>query len=310
MAEKIALVGTGVIGRSWGIVFARAGYDVAFFDAADGVVAHALGEVDKSLADLERAEMIDCAAALRARMHPASSLEEALDGVIYVQESVKEEVSIKHAVFSAMVAVAPDDAVLASSCSAIPPSKFLEVPTPQRCLIAHPINPPHLVPCVELVPSPWTEDAAMDRADEILSGAGQSSIRLTREVEGFVVNRLQAAVMTEAVSLFARGIVSAEDIDKSMRDGLGLRWSFMGPLETMDLNADAGFASYVEMYGKAITDMGQDLRVAEPWDEDVIKRIDSERRKLVPAENHAERRAWRDRRLIALARHKDSEDVG
>ena len=304
MTLKVALVGTGVIGRSWGIVFARAGHEVAFYDGAEGVVDHALGEVDKSLADMEAAGMIASAGELRGRMGKAASLADALDGVAYVQESVKEDVGVKHAVFSAMAEAAPADAILASSCSAIPPSKFLDVPTRERCLIAHPINPPHLVPCVELVPSPWTAEDAVGRADAFLSESGQATIRLRKEVEGFVVNRLQAAVMMEAVSLFARGIASADDIDKSMRDGLGLRWSFMGPLETMDLNADAGFASYVGMYGDAICSMGKDLRVAEPWDGKAIEGIEAERRDLVPGEDHAERRAWRDRRLMALARHK------
>lgn len=307
--SRIAIVGTGLIGRGWAIVFARAGHEAALFDATDGAVDRALAAIEVSLRDLEAAGLIRSAAAVCARLTPSRTLAEALQGADYVQESVPEDRAIKQAVFRQMDEAASPEAVLGSSCSAIPGSAFLEtVSGRHRCLIAHPANPPYLMPVVELVPTPWTALAVVGRCRQLMESVGQVPVLLNREIEGFVMNRLQAGVVNEAMQLVASGVMSPEDVDKTMRYSLGLRWSFMGPFETMDLNAPDGFKDYAARYHRSYESLGTDLRVAEPWDGRTIDRVEAARRSAVPQDLLGERQAWRDRRLMALLAHIGTSD--
>lgn len=303
-AGKAAVIGTGLIGRAWAIVFARAGWETRLYDPGAGAAQAALARIAESLGDLEDAGLIRSAAEVMARMAPAESLAAALDGVEFAQESAPENVDIKRAVFRDMDGLAPLGAILASSCSAIPGSRFLDVAGRHRCLIAHPVSPPHLVPLVELVPSPWTDAETVERCQRLMAGLGQVPVIVRREVPGFVLNRLQAAVVNEAIQLVAAGVISPDDLDKTMRHGLGLRWSFMGPFETMDLNADGGFAEYAAKYGESYRMLGKDLKAAEPWPDEAVEQIAAACRKLVPADAVKARQAWRDRRLMALIKHQ------
>jgi 3-hydroxyacyl-CoA dehydrogenase len=167
-----------------------------------------------------------------------AALDEALAGVAWVQENLPETLDVKREVFAALDRQAPPYAVLASSTSAIPASQFTEaLPGRARCLVAHPVNPPHLVPIVELCGAPWTSPAVIEQAKRVYAELGQVPIVVRREVDGFILNRLQGALLSEAMRLVGEGYVSAEDLDKTVCAGLGLRWSFMGPLATIELNA-------------------------------------------------------------------------
>lgn len=308
-ARRIGIIGCGLIGRGWAIVFARAGYEVLLHDAQGGAVERALATIDDNLQDLADLGLIGSAAAVRGRMRPCARLEEALANVAYVQESVPEDRALKARVFAEIDALAPPDALLGSSCSAIPGSEFLaDIPGRARCLIAHPANPPYLMPVVELAPTPFTSDATIERCSALMVEIGQVPVLLKKEIPGFVMNRLQAGVVNEAVQLVQAGVMSPEDIDKVMRHSLGLRWSFMGPFETMDLNAPDGFADYAARYGKSYETMGRALRVAEPWAAATVEAIEVERRRLVPKDQVAARQAWRDRRLMALLKHIADSD--
>jgi 3-hydroxyacyl-CoA dehydrogenase len=136
-----------------------------------------------------------------------------------------------------------------------------------------------------------------------MEDVGQVPVLLKKEVEGFVMNRMQAAVVNEAMHLVADGVMSPEDVDKTMRYSIGLRWSFMGPFETMDLNAPEGFKDYAHRYRRSYESMGAQLRVAAPWEQDAIDRIETMRRRVASKEKVADRQAWRDRRLMALLAH-------
>ena len=195
---------------------------------------------------------------------------------------------------------APPDAILASSASAIPGANSWTCPAALAALSRIPVSPPSLVPLVELVPTPWTSPEVVERARQLLKDVGQSPVTLHKEIPGFVLNRLQAAVISEAMHLVAEGVISPDDLDCTMRDGLGLRWSFMGPFETMDLNADDGIDGYLRRYAKSYETMCALLRVTDPWRKEAIDAVATERRALVPAEKLGERRAWRDRNLLRL----------
>jgi 3-hydroxyacyl-CoA dehydrogenase len=177
-----------------------------------------------------------------------------------------------------------------------------------RCLVAHPMNPPHLAPFVELCGAPFTARAAVATAADMMAGCGMAPITVNREIEGFVLNRLQHALLSEAFRLIANGYVSPDDLDKALKDGLALRWSFMGPIETIDLNAPGGVADYMARYGGTVRAAANPQASGPEWPADIGDRLGDARRKDIPADKLAEAQAWRDRRLMALLSHKRQAD--
>jgi 3-hydroxyacyl-CoA dehydrogenase len=175
-------------------------------------------------------------------------------------------------------------------------------------MVAHPMNPPHLAPIVELCGADFSSPAAIEAARAFMAGCGMEPITVNREIEGFVLNRLQFAVMNEAFRLIADGYVSASDLDKTIKDGLALRWSFMGPIETIDLNAPDGIADAMVRYGGAIRRVGEQQAAAKPWPDSIGASLDAERRAQMPRDKLNDASAWRDRRLMALAAHKRQQD--
>jgi len=179
-----------------------------------------------------------------------------------------------------------------------------------RCLVAHPVNPPHLVPVVELVGSPWTAPETIARAREIYAAVGQVPIVVRREIEGFVLNRLQGALLAEAFRLVGAGVVSPQDLDKTLHDGLGLRWSFMGPFATIELNAPGGIADYCARYAGFYRRLQADPATPAVYDADNIARILAEWGDSPSANELAARVRRRDRRLAALRAHKKAQPDG
>ena len=315
MADKVAVIGSGLIGRAWAISYSRAGHEVALYDAVAGAAAAALGFVDSVLADLHRNGLLGGHApeAVRKRITVAASLAEALRGAVHVQENTPERLDSKIEVFRELDRLAAPDAVLASSTSALLPSRFTEtLPGRSRCLVVHPINPPYLVPAVEVVPAPWTDPAVLARTGDFMRAAGHAPIMMHKELDGFVMNRLQGALLQEAFRLVAEGFASTADVDIGIRDGLGLRWSFMGPFETIDLNAPGGVADYIARYEGLYRTLWQTQQHIVPWAGALSDRIAAERRETLAETDLPERAHWRDRRLMALVAHKRdaNTDIG
>jgi 3-hydroxyacyl-CoA dehydrogenase len=307
MTGKVAIVGSGLIGRAWAIAFARAGWEVRLWDPVAEAPGNALATIDGLLADLEEQDMLHGAAAadVRARMIPASTLAAALDGAAWAQENAPEDVAVKRPLWRELDRLAASETILASSTSAIVPSRFTEdLPGRQRCLVCHPINPPYLVPAAELVPAPWTSAETMARAEAVMRGIGQAPIVMRKELDGFVMNRMQGALLEEAFRLVADGYCSVEDVDTGIRDGLALRWAFMGPFETIDLNAPLGVRDYAERYQQIYERLFPSMQRRVDWTGEVMKVVEAQRREKLPAGRLAERQRWRDRRLMALLRHK------
>jgi 3-hydroxyacyl-CoA dehydrogenase len=305
LKAPVGIVGAGLIGRAWAIVFARAGHAVAVHDADSDALATSLRAVDAALADLHRHGLLEePPAVVRDRIAPAATLADAVRGAGYVQESVRETVDAKLAIFAEMDSLAAPDCILASSTSYIPASAFsANIAGRARCLVAHPVNPPHIVPVVELCPAPWTTAAVVERARRLHESVKQVPVVVRCELPGFILNRLQAALVCEAMRLFEDGYASAEDIDKTIRDGLGLRWALMGPMETIDLNAPGGVVDYAARYASTMVEM-DGAQTPREWSDDAVRRLEAERRERLPADRLAERTAWRDRRLMALLAHK------
>jgi L-gulonate 3-dehydrogenase len=220
-----------------------------------------------------------------------------------------ENLEVKRAVFAELDRLAPPDAILASSTSTIVASLFTEnLKGRQRCLVAHPVNPPHLVPIVELVGAPWTAPQTIARAKALYEQAGQVPIVVKREIEGFILNRLQAVLLSEAFRLAAGDYVSPQDLDKTIKDGLGLRWSFMGPFATIELNAPGGIADYCARYTGFYKRLQSKPAGPEVYDDANIANILKAWGKQATPEQLAELTRWRDQRLAALAAHKRTQD--
>ena len=305
---SIAIVGSGLIGRSWAIVFARGGWDVRLSDPSPEALENAPRLIREGLDELAAYDIVDNAAEAAARVAVAGSLAEAAAGVDLVQENGPERVEDKRRIFAELDAAAPRDAILASSTSAIVASKFTEdLPGRGRCLVAHPVNPPHLVPIVELCGAPWTSPEVVARARALYASVDQVPITVNREIEGFVLNRLQVALLSEAFRLVGEGVVSPQDLDKTLSDGLGLRWSFMGPFQTIELNAPGGIPDYCARYGDFFRRTTADPPTPAVWDQENIARIMQAWGRSPAKEEVARRTAWRDKRLTALMAHKRAQ---
>jgi len=305
---KVAAIGAGLIGRAWAMVFARAGWDVALYDAVPGVAEAGLAAVGEGLHALAEQGLADDPAGAAARVRVAADLAAALDGASFVQENVPETVEAKCAIFAELDRHAAPDAIIASSTSAIVASLFTEeLAGRHRCLVAHPVNPPHLVPLVELVGSPWTAPETIERAKAVYLRVGQVPIVVRREVDGFVLNRLQGALLAEAFRLVGDGVVSPQDLDKTVKDGLGLRWSFMGPFETIELNVPGGIADYCARYTGFYRRLQSAPAGLEVYGADNVARILAAWGGAPSREHLAARTRWRDRRLAALRAHKKAQ---
>jgi L-gulonate 3-dehydrogenase len=307
-SQIVGVVGAGLIGRAWAMVFARAGIQVKIYDASQPALAACMGLIADLVSDMHANALVhEPVADILARITPVATLEEACRDVVMIQENVKETVEAKIEVYAQMDRYAPPDAVLASSTSWLPTSLFTEkLPGRHRCLVGHPTNPPYLIPLVEVSPAPWTSDATVEKAMALYAHVHQEPVLVRKEIHGFLLNRVQGAVLNEMLNLYEQGFASAEDLDKVMKFGLGLRWSFMGPFETIDLNAPDGITDYAARYGHTYAEVSK-TQADNRWDAAVISRIETERRQKLSHDELSARARWRDNRLMALRRHQQDQ---
>lgn len=303
--KAVAIVGSGLIGRAWAVVFASHGFSVALYDAKPDAARAARAHARKTLKALAGQGLVADPDGAFMRIRVATDLADALKGATLVQENGPETIEAKRALFGEMDRLAPKGAILASSTSFIVTSRFSEdLPGRARCLVAHPVNPPHLVPIVEIAPAPWTDPKVVARAKAIYEKAGQVPIVLRKESPGFVLNRLQAVLLAEAFRIVGEGVCSPKDLDKTIKDGLGLRWSFMGPFETIELNAPGGIPDYAARYSPSLSDMVQRSEARPAFTPEVVAKIMAEWPEPQEATRVARLSDWRDRRLAALKAHK------
>ena len=304
MKHKIACIGVGNLGRAWAAIFARAGHDVALYDSQPDALKAALPVIESTLGSLASEGLVAATGDVMQRIRTYDSLDDALQGVDYIQESVIEDVETKRAVFRELDRAAAPDAIIASSVSSIPPSEFMANLTGgARCIVAHPVNPPHLIPVVEVMLGPATSEETFEACCTLLSGIGQVPVRLNKEIFGYVLNRLQFALINEALHLVDGGYVSAEDVDSIVKYGLGRRWAFMGPFETNHLNATGGISEYYRKFQGAINGIIADLhREPHPLKPETIARLAAEMERATPVTEVPVRQKWRDRQLMGLTR--------
>ena len=201
--------------------------------------------------------------------------------------------------------LSPDHVVIGSSSSAMPISTITQnLKGQHRCLIVHPANPPHLIPCVEICPGPNTSSLTIEKAKDVFDKSGASSVNVKKEIDGFILNRLQGALLNEALRLYSEGYANSDEIDATIRDGLGLRWAFMGPFETIDLNAPGGIRDYMARYGPMYTAMAKTQTSSPDWSDRVGEKLEIERRKTLPEDQLQERAKKRNLLLKSLRKIK------
>ena len=302
---KVALIGCGLIGQSWAISFLNAGLDVSLFDPVEGVTAQAKEKIKAKLSDLQKYGLLKNKniSDLLDKVHLAQDLSQAVEDSFYVQESGPEDLDIKEELTKKIDAVAAENIPIASSTSGIPASLYAsDVKGKYRCLVAHPINPPHLIPVVEIVPAPFTNKAITQAVKKIITSIDKEPLELKKEISGFVVNRLQGALLSEAFNLVKEGISSAEDIDKAISEGLGLRWSFMGPFQTIHLNAPEGIAGYVKRYEEMYREIFDKPDIG--WSSVVKLGLEEELLNLYQLSEREQHEKERDSKLTKLILHK------
>ena len=257
--RRVAVVGTGVIGASWAAWFLAQGLDVDATDPSPGAEARLREAVAQHWPTLERFGLAEGASMERLRFH--ASLEDALREADFVQENGPERLDFKIDLFRRMDAAAPLHAILASSSSGLTVSGMQSgCAHPERVVLGHPFNPPHLIPLVEVIGGERTSADAVERAMAFYAAIGKRPIHVKREVKGHIANRLQAALWREAFHLVDQGVASVADIDTAISQGPGLRWAVMGPFMNLHLSGGAGGIAHVLAHlGGPIEDWWKDL---------------------------------------------------
>uniref|UniRef100_A0A3B4BZ40 L-gulonate 3-dehydrogenase n=1 Tax=Pygocentrus nattereri TaxID=42514 RepID=A0A3B4BZ40_PYGNA len=309
--KTIAIVGSGLIGRSWAMVFLSGGYKVKVYDNQPGQASRAITDISrKQVEELQEAQMLRGKLSATEQLSLLSShedLSQALEGAFFVQECVFEELEAKKSVFQAVEKLVGEEVVLSSSTSCLMPSNvFSLVQNRTRCIISHPVNPPYYVRLVELVPHPETLPVVMDMAYELMTEVGQAPVRIRKEIDGFALNRVQYAIIAECWRLVKDGVISVKDIDLVMSEGLGMRYAFIGPIETMHLNAPEGLEDYLRRYREGMKRVLSSFGPVPEFDGEAAARINKEICELIPndQEHLSARRERRDQLLMGLAKLK------
>ncbi|KAF2754551.1 hypothetical protein EJ05DRAFT_520679 [Pseudovirgaria hyperparasitica] len=245
--RTVGVVGTGVIGSSWIALFLARGLHVVVSDPAPGAREKLDQSIQATWPTMRKIGLSDNASPTNYRF--VDDVVDHLDEVQFVQENAPEKKEFKAQLFGRLDAKAAPNTVIASSSSGIPSSQFIDQchRAPERVLIGHPFNPPHLMPLVEVVPHTGTTKDASNTALEFYRSLGKSPILIHQETPGFVANRLQAAVIREAKSLVFRGVVSARDVDAAMTNSLGPRWAINGPFMSQVLGGGGGKDGFLKL---------------------------------------------------------------
>jgi carnitine 3-dehydrogenase len=257
--DRVAVVGCGVIGASWAAHFLARGFDVAATDPVPGAEKRLREVVETAWPALERIGLADGASKDRLRFD--ADLAAAVKGADFVQENGPERLEVKRDLIARIDAEVGDEVLIASSTSGILISEFQDAARrPERVLLGHPFNPPHLIPLVEVVGGKWTSPEAIDRAMKFYEAIGKKPIHIRREVKGHVANRLQAALWREAFHLIEQGVATVADVDTAIAHGPGLRWALLGPFLNLHLSGGAGgIAHTIDHLGPPMEDWWRDL---------------------------------------------------
>jgi 3-hydroxypropionate dehydrogenase (NADP+) len=302
--HKVACVGAGLIGQGWATLFSSAGFEVILQDVTEAILEKSVRGVKSNLMFLEANNLLkqgEADAALK-RMKVSTLIGEAVGHADYVQESVPDHYDIKKKIFKEMDAAAPDDAILASSSSGLLMTEIQSVTTrPQRCVLVHPVLPVYLIPLVEIVGGEQTSRETVSAAYDLMRKLGKSPALLKREVPGYIVNRLQAALLREAIDLVDKGVASAEDVDKAFCMGIGLRDPIIGPFLRIHL-AGGGVERFIENYSESYRHRWETMETWTSIPPAAVKKIVKtvKEMEVVRTKTLEEIKDWRDKMLIKV----------
>ncbi|MFT5111618.1 MAG: carnitine 3-dehydrogenase [Parasphingorhabdus sp.] len=261
--ERVGILGAGVIGSSWTALFLAAGHEVDVYEPGENGEQKVRDYIEMAWPTLTSLGMTKLGNTENVRFH--SSVASAVENVQFVQESIPEQIDLKHALFAEIESKLAPEAIVASSASGLMVSEMQKGwKNPARFILGHPFNPPHLIPLVELLGNEQTADGVLASAEAFYQKAGKVTIRVNREVPAHVANRLQAALWREAISLVQNGVASVEDVDKAVWAGPGLRWGAMGPHMSFHLGAGpGGLGEFCNRYRDSFHRWWQDLDEVE-----------------------------------------------
>ena len=299
---KFAIVGSGSIGAAWAITFARAGNDVSVYDVDPEKLESLKSGLAKRLHFLAVEELIsENPETILKRISITTNLVLCLEGATYVQECAPERVEIKEKIFEELDQLTNENVILASSSSALGSSKFnSKMQHPERALVVHPGNPPYLLSVAEVVPSIKTSPEITTRTIQILEQVGMHPVEVKIEIEGFVFNRLQGAMLREAYCLVRDGVISPEEIDIIVTKGLGKRWAVIGPFGTSSLNAQGGIRDHASRMAESYYRMGEDRNQDDPWTTEMVESVASAMEKIFKVEEWEFNVEKRDRALAEI----------
>ena len=300
--DQIAIVGGGQIGVGWAITFARAGSGVAVYEP-DAARRRAIpSELAARLAELDEHGLLsDDPEDVITRVGVGADLASAVEGATHVQECVPESLDLKVELFGRLDSLAAAGTTLASSSSSMTISDIAsDLEGRARCLLVHPGNPPYLIKVVEVAPAPFTDPDAVESVRDLLVSAGMVPVTIRREIECLVFNRLQGALLREALCLVRDGVIAPADLDRVITEGLGRRWSIIGPLTTAELNTRGGIRAHARTVGAAYARMAVARGSDNPWTDEVIERVAADLEGRFPSARREEHLQWRDRELMQL----------
>ena len=299
---KFAVLGAGSIGLGWAIVFARSKSDVVVYDVKQEMLDNFWIQLRSRLALLASngllTEGIDTVA---SRISVTLDLSHAVSNVDYVQECVPEDLRLKQNIFRNLEDLSSPTAILASSSSALTATEFAyNLASNHRCLVVHPGNPPYLLSIAEVVPATFTSAESVESTMNILRNVGMIPVKISTEPKGFVFNRLQGAILREAYCLVRDGVISAQDLDLIVTEGLGKRWSITGPFATAALNVQGGIKAHAERMGKSYFEMGLIRGQNDPWEAGLIEQVSNEMESKLANENWKINTEIRDLALMKI----------
>ena len=302
--KNVAILGTGTIGASWATFFASKAIPVRMYDVDASILEKGVRQARENLSRLVEYGLLDTSTlgSATGNILSVGSLREMVEGADYIQESVLENYEVKKRVFHDLDALTSADVILASSSSGLLMSEIQSVTeNPERCLIAHPFNPPHLVPLVELVPGRQTDLELVQFVKGFFEGLGKIPVVLKNEAPGHIANRLAAALWREAIEIVVRGIASVEDVDKALYAGPGIRWALMGQHLIYHLGGgDGGYEYFIDHIGKAFGSLWEDMPTWTEISDESKKTLVEGIEDAVGDRSVAEIAQWRDEKIADL----------
>jgi 3-hydroxyacyl-CoA dehydrogenase len=303
--ENVAIAGSGIMGSSWAIVYARAGLNVGIYDRNPVTRNLVLAKIADALT--HSAALVggaDEQRAVLARISIHDNMEAAVRDADFVHECIEEKLESKLLIFTELDALCKPTAILATTTSSFPISTFAtELACRNRCIVVHPATPPHLLPVTEICPAPFTDDAVTKATFVLMERCGQVPVLIRAELPSFVMNRMQGALLVEMFRCLNEGVISPGDIDKIISHGFGLRWAFLGPFEGVDLNAVGGIREYLERFGFIFNNMAVDAGLADPVVTPAsIAMLEDYARGQLPLDKISAQTQWRDNAIATLRR--------